>query len=39
MTTVVNRPTSSGGKGYNFIGHHELMIPLLAAVLLDELDL
>lgn len=39
MTNVVNRPTSSGGKGYNFIGHHELMIPLLAAALLDELDL
>jgi hypothetical protein len=38
MTNVVNRPTSSGGKGFNFIGHHEIMIPLLAAALLDELD-
>jgi hypothetical protein len=28
---VVQRPTLQGGKGYNFIGHHELMIPLLAA--------
>ncbi|MEN8256511.1 MAG: hypothetical protein ABFS09_01475 [Thermodesulfobacteriota bacterium] len=37
MTNVVNRPTASGGKGYNFIGHHELMIPLLAAALLDSL--
>jgi hypothetical protein len=37
MTNVVNRPTASGGKGYNFIGHHELMIPLLAACLLDKL--
>lgn len=27
---VVLRPTSGAGKGYNFIGHHELMIPLLA---------
>jgi deoxyhypusine synthase len=37
MTNVVNRPTASGGKGYNFTGHHELMIPLLAACLLDKL--
>ena len=37
MTNVVNRPTASGGKGYNFTGHHELMIPLLAACLLDRL--
>ncbi len=37
MTNVVNRPTASGGRGYNFIGHHELMIPLLAAALLDSI--
>ena len=37
MTNVVNRPTAGGGKGYNFTGHHELMIPLLAAGLLDRL--
>ncbi|MGE4233333.1 MAG: hypothetical protein AB7F43_08395 [Bacteriovoracia bacterium] len=30
---VVQRPTSSGGKGFSFTGHHELMIPLLAAML------
>lgn len=30
---VVQRPTSNGGKGYSFIGHHELMLPLLAAAL------
>ncbi len=30
---VVQRPTLQGGKGYNFIGHHEVMIPLLAAAL------
>ncbi len=30
---VVQRPTMQGGKGYNFIGHHEIMIPLLAAAL------
>jgi len=38
MTNVVNRPTMGGGKGYNIIGHHELLIPLLAATLLDHLQ-
>ncbi len=28
---VVKRPLGKKGKGYYFIGHHELMIPLLAA--------
>ncbi|MDH3394446.1 MAG: hypothetical protein OEL66_10600 [Desulfobulbaceae bacterium] len=37
MTNVVNRPTAGGGKGYNVTGHHELMVPLLAAALLDRL--
>lgn len=37
LTNVVNRPTATGGRGFNIIGHHELMIPLLAASLLDEL--
>jgi hypothetical protein len=35
---VVERPHArSGGRGYAITGHHELMIPLLAAVLV-ELD-
>jgi hypothetical protein len=29
-TNVVHRPTMGGGTGYNFVGHHEIMIPLLA---------
>ncbi len=29
---VVQRPTQDGGKGFMFTGHHELMIPLLAAM-------
>jgi len=37
MTNVVSRPTAGGGKGYNITGHHELMIPLLAAALVDRL--
>lgn len=30
---VVQRPTQYGGKGFMFTGHHELMIPLLAAMI------
>jgi len=29
---VVIRPTQKTGKGYDFSGHHEIMIPLLAAL-------
>ena len=36
-TNVVHRPTLEGGRGFNFTGHHELMIPLLAAAILDGL--
>ena len=36
-TNVVHRPTLEGGKGFNFTGHHELMIPLLAAAIVDKL--
>lgn len=27
---VVTRPTFKAGKGFNFVGHHEIMVPLLA---------
>jgi hypothetical protein len=27
---VMQRPTQDGGKGYYFVGHHEIMIPLLS---------
>ena len=30
---VVKRPLGKRGKGFYFLGHHELMIPLLAAIL------
>ena len=34
---VVKRPhAKSGGKGYSITGHHELMIPLLAAALIES---
>jgi hypothetical protein len=30
---VAKRPLGKKGKGFYFIGHHEIMIPLLAATL------
>ena len=30
---VVQRPVTGSGKGFDFAGHHELMLPLLAAAL------
>jgi hypothetical protein len=30
---VVSRPVEGSGKGYSFTGHHEIMIPLLAAAI------
>jgi hypothetical protein len=30
---VVERPTQRHGKGYTIIGHHEIMVPLLAAMI------
>lgn len=36
LENVVKRPVQNGGKGYYFIGHHEIMIPLFAAILLNS---
>jgi hypothetical protein len=35
LTNVVQRPTAGTGRGYSLVGHHELMIPLLAAAILS----
>jgi hypothetical protein len=35
---VVRRPTQEGGRGYTLIGHHEIMLPLLYAMILDAID-
>lgn len=37
QTNVVRRPTQKGGHGYSLTGHHEIMLPLLAAAVLEEL--
>jgi hypothetical protein len=34
QTNVVTRPISGSGRGYSLVGHHEIMIPLLAAALI-----
>ena len=36
ITNVVTRPTARIGNGYALTGHHEIMIPLLAAALVEE---
>ncbi|MCD5390731.1 hypothetical protein LR007_02570 [candidate division NPL-UPA2 bacterium] len=38
IQNVVRRPVSLGGKGYSFIGHHEIMIPLLAGAIMEKLN-
>jgi hypothetical protein len=38
LTNVVSRPTAGIGSGYSFTCHHEILIPLLAAALIDEAD-
>jgi len=35
LTNVVTRPTLGTGRGYALTGHHELLIPLLAAALVE----
>lgn len=37
LQNVVKRPTSGKGRGYTLTGHHEIMLPLLAAGILDRL--
>jgi len=36
QTNVVSRPTRGIGTGFSLVGHHELLIPLLAAALIDS---
>ena len=36
---VMRRPTARGGQGYYLIGHHELLVPLWAAAVLEQLEI
>jgi hypothetical protein len=35
-TNVVRRPTQGGGRGFAITGHHEIMLPLLAAAIIEN---
>ncbi|MGE5807502.1 MAG: hypothetical protein ACM32I_00070 [Nitrospirota bacterium] len=37
-TNVVRRPTQGGGRGFALTGHHEIMVPLLAAAIIEQMD-
>jgi uncharacterized membrane protein len=38
LVNVIQRPTAKGGTGINLVGHHEILIPLIAAGLIEELE-
>jgi len=38
MTNVVTRPTAQGGQGFNLIGHHEIMLPIIAAGVIEMIN-
>ncbi len=38
QVNVVGRPTQKGGRGFYFIGHHEIMFPLLMACVLERMN-
>ena len=38
MVNVVNRPTARGGAGINLVGHHEIMLPLVAAGVIEQIE-
>jgi hypothetical protein len=35
-TNVVERPVANSGRGYRLTGHHEILVPLLAAALVEK---
>lgn len=37
LTNVVRRPTMGGGRGFRLTGHHEIMVPLLYAAIIEGL--
>jgi len=37
LQNVVSRPVQSGGNGYYIIGHHEIMLPLLAQAIIEKI--
>ncbi len=37
MVNVLQRPTARGGRGINLVGHHEILLPLIAAGVIEAL--
>lgn len=37
LTNVVRRPTAGAGAGYSLTGHHEIMVPLLYAAVIEAI--
>ena len=37
LTNVIDRPTAKGGRGINLVGHHEILLPLIAAGVVEEI--
>ncbi len=38
LTNVIARPTAKGGQGISIVGHHEILLPLIAAGVVEALD-
>jgi hypothetical protein len=38
LTNVIKRPTAKAGQGINLVGHHEILLPLIAAGVIEQLD-
>jgi hypothetical protein len=38
LTNVVARPTAKGGQGISIVGHHEILLPLIAAGVIEQLE-
>ncbi len=38
LTNVVARPTAGAGVGINLVGHHEILLPLIAAGVIEQMD-
>jgi len=37
LTNVISRPTAKGGRGINLVGHHEILLPLIAAGVIEQI--
>jgi deoxyhypusine synthase len=38
LTNVIARPTARGGQGIGIVGHHEILLPLIAAGVIELLE-